>query len=124
MHTILLSIKSKYSKLIFDGSKKFEFRKKKKKKEVDKIIVYSSSPDKVIIGEVYVTGIVSMKKKNLWEFTKKYSGITEDDFFSYFDKNEVGYAYKLGKVEKYKNPKQLKDLGVKKAPQSFIYLDL
>lgn len=124
MRTILLSIKPKYSKLIFDGSKKFEFRKIIAKKEVDKIIVYSSSPDKVIIGEVYVTGIVSMKKKNLWEFTKKHAGITEDEFFSYFDKNEVGYAYKLGKVEKYKNPKQLKDLGVEKAPQSFIYLDL
>lgn len=124
MRTILLSIKPKYSKLIFDGSKKFEFRKIIAKKAVDKIIVYSSSPDKVIIGEVYVTGIISMKKKNLWEFTKQYAGITEDEFFSYFDKNEVGYAYKLGKVEKYKKPKQLKDLGVEKAPQSFIYLDL
>jgi len=61
MRTILLSIKPKYSKLIFDGSKKFEFRKIIAKKAVDKIIVYSSSPDKVIIGEVYVTGIVSMK---------------------------------------------------------------
>lgn len=38
------------------------------------------------------------------------------NFFSYFDKNEVGYAYQLGKVEKYKNLKQLKDLGVDKAP--------
>ena len=36
MSTILLSIKPKYSKLIFDGSKKFEFRKIIAKKEVDK----------------------------------------------------------------------------------------
>ena len=124
MSTILLSIKPKYSKLIFDGSKKFEFRKIIAKKKVDKIIVYSSSPDKIIVGEAYVTGIVSMKKENLWEFTKQYAGITEDEFFSYFDKNEVGHAYQLGKVEKYKNPKQLKDLGVNKAPQSFAYIDL
>lgn len=124
MSTILLSIKPKYSKLIFDGSKKFEFRKIIAKKEVDKIIVYSSSPDKMIVGEAYVTGIVSMQKEDLWEFTKQYAGITEDEFFSYFDKNEVGHAYQLGKVEKYKNSKQLKDFGVDKAPQSFIYLDL
>lgn len=38
MRTILLSIKPKYSKLIFDGSKKFEFRKIIAKKEVDKIM--------------------------------------------------------------------------------------
>lgn len=124
MSTILLSIKPKYSKLIFDGSKKFEFRKIIAKKEVDKIIVYSSSPDKMIVGEAYVTGIVSMQKEDLWEFTKQYAGITEDEFFSYFDKNEDGHAYQFGKVEKYKNPKQLKDFGVDKAPQSFIYLDL
>lgn len=124
MSTILLSIKPKYSKLIFDGSKKFEFRKIIAKKEVDKIIVYSSSPDKIIVGETYVTRIVSMKKEDLWELTKQYAGITEDEFFSYFDKNEVGYAYQLGKVKKYKHPKQLKDLGINKAPQSFVYLDL
>lgn len=90
MSTILLSIKPKYSKLIFDGSKKFEFRKIIAKKEVDKIIVYSSSPNKMIVGEAYVTGIVSMKKEDLWEFTKQYAGITEDDFFHILIKMKLG----------------------------------
>lgn len=84
MNTILLSIKPKYSKLIFDGSKKFEFRKIIAKKEVDKILVYSSSLDKIIVGGAYVTGIISMKKVDLWELTKQYVGITEDEFFFIF----------------------------------------
>lgn len=38
----------------------------------------------MIVGEAYVAGIVSMKKEDLWEFTKQYAGITEDEFFFIF----------------------------------------
>lgn len=71
MSTILLSIKPEYSNRIFNGTKKYEFRKHLAKKDVDKIIVYSSSPEQRVIGEVNVIETLSMKPSPLWELTKK-----------------------------------------------------
>ena len=76
MCTILLSIKPEYSKNIFNGTKKYEFRKKLAKKSIDKIIVYSSSPEKQVIGEVKVLGTLSLNPSLLWETTKKEAGIS------------------------------------------------
>ena len=46
MATILLSVKPKYIEKIFNGTKKYEFRKKLAKLDVSKIILYSTSPCK------------------------------------------------------------------------------
>lgn len=55
MATILLSIKPEYANRIFDGSKKYEFRKHLPQKKIDKIVVYSTDPVQRVIGEVEVT---------------------------------------------------------------------
>lgn len=123
MNTILLSIKPEYSKRIFDGTKKYEFRKHVAQKKIDKIVVYSSYPDQKIIGEVSVTEILSMKPSPLWELTKKEAGISRAKFRAYFKGCKEAYAYKLGKFIIYDNPKTLIEFGIKHAPQSFIYLD-
>lgn len=121
MSTILLSIKPEYSKLIFEGTKKYEFRKHLPQKKVDKIIVYSSSPDQMIIGEVSVIETLSMKPSPLWELTKKEAGISRAKFREYFHGCNEAHAYKLGDFILYGNPKTLKELGLKQAPQSFVY---
>lgn len=36
---------------------------------------------------------------------------------------EEGYAIEIGRIKKYKTPKLLEEVGVKKAPQSFLYLE-
>ena len=48
-------------------------------KNVDKIIVYSSSPEQQIIGEVTVTETLSLKPSLLWELTKE-AGISGAKF--------------------------------------------
>lgn len=121
MSTILLSIKPEYSKLIFKGTKKYEFRKHLPQKKVDKIIVYSSSPDQMIIGEVSVIETLSMKPTPLWELTKKEAGISRAKFREYFHGCNEAYAYKLGDFIIYDTPKTLNELGLKQAPQSFVY---
>ncbi len=123
MSTILLSIKPEYSNRIFNGTKKYEFRKHLAKKNVDKIIVYSSSPEQRIIGEVEVIGTLSLKPSPLWEITKKEAGISRSKFREYFKGCKNAYAYKLGEAKKYDNPKTLTEFGIKLPPQSFIYID-
>lgn len=123
MSVILLSIKPEYSKKIISGEKKFEYRKRLPQKSITKIIIYSSAPEKKVIGEVQVLETMSMSKSELWEITKENAGISYKKFEEYFLNSEQAYAYKLGKVSIYSPKKTLEDLGFKQAPQSFIYLD-
>lgn len=122
MCKILLSINPEHVKNIFNGKKFFEYRKKSCKREVDKIVIYTTYPIKKVVGEVEVLEVIKMKKDELWANTKEYSGITKDFFDEYYKNNDIAIAYKLGRVIKYKNPKTLKEIGVNVAPQSYIYL--
>ena len=63
MSTILMSIKPEYVNKIFDGTKRYEYRKKLCKQRIDKIIVYSSSPIKKIVGELIIEVYYIIKKK-------------------------------------------------------------
>ena len=122
MCKILMSIKPEYSEKIFSGDKKYEFRRKISKQHVERIIVYSSAPEKRVIGEVEVLNIVSRPIDELWRLTKKFAGISHDDFENYFDGCEVANAYELGKVRRYKQPKSLLDFNVRFSPQSYVYV--
>lgn len=122
MATILLSIKPEYSKRIFDGTKKFEFRKHLAQYKVTRIVVYSTFPEMAVIGEVEVIDTLSMKPTPLWELTKKTAGISRKKYREYFRSCDKACAYKLGKTTSYKTPKKLSDYGIKQAPQSFVYL--
>ena len=122
MCKILMSIKPEYSEKIFSGNKKYEFRRKISKLQVDRIVVYSSSPEKKVIGEVEVMNVVSKPINELWELTKKFAGISFKDFKEYFSGCDVAYAYELGKTTKYKKPKKLLDFNITFSPQSYVYI--
>jgi predicted transcriptional regulator len=72
---VLLSIKPEYANKIFDGSKKFEFRRTIfKESSVKTIVVYASSPVKRIIGEFEIENILLEDLDILWKKTKKFAG--------------------------------------------------
>ena len=49
---VLLSIKPQFAVKIFDGTKKFEFRKSIfKNSKINTVVVYASSPMQKVIGE-------------------------------------------------------------------------
>ena len=123
MATILLSIKPEFVERIFDGVKKFEFRKSIANKNIDKIVIYSSAPVMQVVGEVQVCGVLNDAPEQLWQKTKNAAGITREFFDSYFARRRVAYAYILGDVVRYDVPKCLSDFGVRAAPQGFVYLD-
>lgn len=123
MSTILLSIKPEYSDRIFLGTKRYEFRRHLAQKNITKILVYSTSPVMMVVGEVEVTDTLAMKPSPLWEETKKYAGITRIKFREYFAGCKMGYAYKLGKAQKYATPQPLSKYNINQAPQSFVYID-
>ena len=121
-NSILLSIKPTYSKQILDGIKRYEYRKRICKKHIERIIIYESYPTKKVVGEAQVVSKMSMNKNELWYLTKDYAGISKDTYMAYFKNSDIGCAYQLGYVIRYSKGISLEELGVSKAPQSFIYL--
>lgn len=122
MNTILMSIKPVYVDKIFDGTKKYEFRKTRCKTEPNRIIVYSSSPIKKVVGELIIEEVLFDDKEIIWNKTNIYGGIEKDKYDNYFKNKKYAVAYKIGKYIKYDNPKELKEYNIKSAPQSYIYI--
>mgnify|MGYP002740913561 CR=1 FL=1 len=120
---VLLSIKPEFAEKIFNGTKKYEFRKSIfKNKNVKKVIVYASSPLQYVMGEFEIESILNDNIDNVWKQTRETSGISEDFYREYFANRPVAYAIKIGQVKRYKRKKRLSDYNIHFAPQSFIYL--
>ena len=119
-----MSIKPEYVDEIFAGRKKYEYRRIKAKRDnLDTMIIYSTSPIMKVVGEVEIITILEESPEKLWNMTKEQSGTTKEFYDNYFKNCDKAIAYKLGKVTKYSKPKDIKDFGIKNAPQSFIYID-
>ena len=122
MCEILLSIHPQHVNNILCGTKKYEYRKIACKRHVDKIVIYSTTPIKKVVGEAEVLEVLEKDKEELWNETKDSSGISKQFFLQYYEGRKKAVAYKLGKVVKYSEPKELSDYGIQAAPQSFAYI--
>jgi len=120
---VLLSIKPEFAFKIFEGTKRFEFRKAIfKRPNVKTVVVYASSPVQQVIGEFEIDDIISNSPPAVWEKTKKHSGITRSFFNKYFENKEVAYAIKIKEAKKYDIPLCLEAFNIV-PPQSYVYLD-
>lgn len=120
---VLLSIKPEYAFKIFEGTKKFEFRKVIfKNPDVKTVVVYASSPVQQVIGEFEIDSIFSFNPDKIWKMTKEFSGISEDFFYEYFANREIAHAIKIKSIKKYKRPLSIRDDFGAVPPQSYMYL--
>lgn len=119
----LLSIKPKYANQILDGDKKVEFRKSVFKNKVERVYIYSSSPQKCLIGYFTIKGIDRDTPETLWTKYKDVGGIEKTDFFEYYSDKEFGYSILIDEVVRFIEPiapqKIFKNFV---APQSFQYI--
>lgn len=119
---VVLSIKPEFALKIFDGTKKFEFRRSIFKNEnIKSVIVYASSPVQQVIGEFEIDEILNFDLSTLWDLTQEHSGISEEFYYGYFANKEQGFAIKIKKTRKYRKPKCLKKDFNLSPPQSFAY---
>jgi predicted transcriptional regulator len=119
---MLLSINPEHVENILNGSKQFEFRKIQCRSDVDKIIIYSTSPVMRVVGEAEVLDIIVDTPEQVWDKTFELAGISKQFYDVYFQNREKAVAYRLGKIIKYKEPAMLADFGINYAPQSFVYV--
>jgi predicted transcriptional regulator len=120
---VMLSIKPVFADKIFDGTKKYEFRRAIfRHPGITKVIVYASSPVKKVIGEFEIEHILTADLHTLWKTTSDFAGIPEDFFFEYFGDKQQGHAIKIKNTRRYKSPKCIRRDFNLIPPQSFAYI--
>lgn len=122
----ILSIKPKYVEAILAGKKLVEFRKTNFKQEVEKVYIYSSSPEKKIVGYFVISEVVRATPYQLWQKFKNVAGIEKDSFFNYYKDTDMGYSLCISQLNlfaEYIDPYERIEGFT--APQSYCYcLDL
>ena len=121
-HTIVLSIHPQHIENIFSGVKLFEYRKIVPS-DVNYLIIYATAPIKKIVAIVEVDKILFDSTETIWEQTQKCSGITKEFYLSYFQGRLHAYAIKFKAVHRLVSPIPLASIGIRHAPQSFIYIE-
>jgi len=120
---IILSIKPEFASKIFDGSKKFEFRRSLfKNKDVKSVIVYASAPISKVIGEFDIDVVIKDNIYNLWKETSKYAGISKEYYLQYFNGKQEGFAIKVKNPKKYNDYLCIVEEFGMNPPQSFAYI--
>jgi len=122
MSRMLLSINPKHVENIISGKKKYEFRKVRCRNDISSIIIYATSPIMRVVAEVEVKSIIEDMPQVVWNMTSKYAGINKTLFNQYYKGRKKAIAYELGKVQVYSEPRYLAELGIRHAPQSFVYV--
>lgn len=121
---IIISINPIHVENIINGIKKYEYRKVAAKQDISSILIYETTPIKRVVAEAEIVDVLMMTPEELWKKTKDESGIDRMFFDEYFEGRTIAYAYKLGKIKVYDEPKLLSDFGIAAAPQSFVYVNI
>jgi len=123
MCQMLLSINPEHIENILCGKKLFEYRKVRCKSDVDKIIMYATAPQKMVVAEAEIEEIIEDEINEVWRQTREFAGISYEFFRAYYKGKKKAVAYRLRNVEAYERPRQLSEYGVEYPPQSFVYLE-
>lgn len=124
---ILISIKPKYVEKILKGEKTVEFRRRKSSiKKGDQVFIYSSSPQKALVGKFIVNEVISDTVENLWNLKGEEGCISYEEFVKYYDGINLGYCLTFKTVTFFSIPIKLKTLRSHilnfRVPQSWRYL--
>jgi len=122
---ILLPFKSKFIPAIFNGTKRWEFRKTffKKYQANDLIFIYVAHPIEKIVGYFKGTEILRASPQELWIQCSDLSGLSEADFFEYFHGKTEGCAIRIDELTIFPHRVDLNLLGLSRPPQLYSYVD-
>ena len=122
-NVILLPIFPQYANAIMEGRKKIEFRKKNIPTNIEFVVIYSTKPEKKVIGLFKVETITKAHPKILWDNFKDIGCVKKEFLFDYYDGHDQGVAIHVGRTYEFSQPFNLSDLNDNlNPPQSFRYL--
>ncbi len=127
-NVILMSIKPSYARMILEGSKTIELRRRfSEKVQVEsKILIYATDPVKAIIGECSIKEILKLPLAKLWQRACREAMIDWKTFDSYFTGLEFGYGIVVYKTLMYEDIIPLSTLRTKQiaVPQSYRAIEV
>ena len=119
---VLLSIHPQHVDLIARGEKRVEFRRGNFARNISRVVIYSTSPDRRIVGVCEVKQIVRSSPSALWKEYGKAAGITRMALLGYLKGMRDATAIVLGDFHGFASDLRLPMPGIERAPQSFQYL--
>lgn len=129
---IILSIKPKWARLIYEGKKTVEWRKTTpyRLRPTDNIYLYETSPVKKVTGciKMYSHAILNiedvMMRKDGYGMNYIESGcVPIEDLLAYEGKSKALVAWCIGTAKKFNESLDIDALGLKRPPQSWRYVE-
>ncbi len=117
---LIISIKPQFVQKILIGEKKYEFRRRIYKQDVDKIYIYQTLPNQGIVAYFTPGEIIKDTPENLWKNLSKVSGTTKEHLLDYLHDLDEAYAIEITNLKIYDKPFTPDNI---KAPQSYKYID-
>ena len=108
---ILISIKTKYARMILSGLKEVEVRRAFSKKwKSSKVTIYASGCERSLVGEALIKDVIFDRPENVWERFSDQIGCAKEEFDKYtISKNKV-YAIVLEDVVPYRKSISIKEV--------------
>lgn len=121
MVDLMMSIHHDFAQAIYDGKKKYEFRKNHVTQDVRWVYMYETAPYKQVTGRFSVKNVLTADPNVLYLLCGKYeeSHLTRKQFKQYYAGSKTGTALEIDKVEKFDQPKTLANFDIKRAPQNY-----
>ncbi|WP_298500833.1 hypothetical protein [uncultured Methanobrevibacter sp.] len=117
---LIISIKPQFVRKILSEEKKYEFRRRIYKQEVNKIYIYQTLPDAGIIAYFTPGKIIKDTPQNLWKNFKEVSGTTEEHLLNYLHDKDEAYAIEITNLKIFEEPFIPEGIN---APQSYKYIE-
>jgi predicted transcriptional regulator len=126
-NALVLSVRVRFAKLIFSGSKIVELRRLRPRvRRGDLVFVYVPSPIKALQGVFEVNDVLSASTRSVWRRFGAQTGLSKKEFDAYFQGKQTACAILIGRFWKFKNPVHLeklkKDRNGFHPPQSHHYI--
>lgn len=123
---LLISIKPKYMNKILSGEKKVELRKSSSKISTGGLVIlYSTFPEKAVVGFCFVENIKSDTPQNMWQNVKSFAGISRKDYLEYYSNSRKSCGIFISNVNYLEAPFSLENLRKEipnfQPPQSYTY---
>lgn len=123
---LLLSIKPQYARAILEGRKTIEVRRKFPTIDPGTtVVLYSSSPEKAILGTVRLKRTMKVNPNSVWGQHRSDIGIDENDLTAYLAGADESTLLEVDCPDSWERPVSLDSLravlGIE-PPQSFRYL--
>jgi predicted transcriptional regulator len=123
---LLISVKPEFAEKIFDGSKQIELRKCAPNISTgDMVIVYSTVPEKAVVGTCVVKAVITKSPAELWRKHSTKLGIDRKRYLEYFKDREKAIGIVLSSTQRLKSKIKLAE--IKRSfpnfspPQTFKY---